>query len=91
MDKLWKGIFYCELFQLDSLYAIDATLRLLDVGQTLGAAGPRYRAGWDPSDHHIDTSFFGISARVLGDNSPGVEWDRQIEVSICANRRFTSL
>ena len=40
MDKLWKGIFYCELYRpWNAAWAHSFLNRFLDVGQALGAAG----------------------------------------------------
>jgi hypothetical protein len=47
MDKLWKGIFYCEFLnnKKKGKKGFDDHLRrFLDVGQSIGSAGPRVRA-----------------------------------------------
>ena len=77
MAKLWRGIFYCEgkKAACHNLTLNQRLFRLLDVGQTFGAASPFHRACGITLDYHICVYFAGFSTRILEGDCATMEWN----------------
>ena len=82
MDKLWKGIFYCEI-HLERIirWLSDRLRRFLDVGQSISSASPRVRACKHPLEHRPQFCVFRVPRRILEDNRARVGRYRPPEVS----------
>ena len=73
MDKLWKGIFYCELLIGGQLMEVfDPTRRFLDVGQGIGSASPRVRTCKYSLEYRPQFRVIGVPRRILEDNRAGM-------------------